>query len=354
MRRVVVFVTCVSLLYLFMAVDHSGGLQEQLPPPDPVVRRSGVVEEKFPLRQGNATCAAASSGLFSRVGASRACLLADANAMVDLSVRRVFNKTLCPVEPVERDNPKFVEFLAFFTRVFKAKYNNIPWWLDEGSLIGVGRAGAIVDADDDFDFFVLLPNSTAPCRPGSLECTREEFNVAIHRFLLPLWVAGACIRRFNPDIAKFDSDRRLLYTLQLRKLNDTRDPLQCFNPRAPFAHMHLGMLNVDGELETNKWVGPNSHPKDKLPLNLILPVRRCRLGAGDAPCPFDIVGYLTLRNRGEYVRNSKDGVCLLVKKKWNRVRKIDQVKKVQLLHDCGYNSMISLKQRFIESDYGTC
>ncbi|RNF04300.1 hypothetical protein TraAM80_05214 [Trypanosoma rangeli] len=337
-----------------MDLDHDGTLQREVSSSDSVVRRSCSFNDKFPLRERNTTRVVASSGIFSHVGASRVLLIDDANAMVDLTMQRVFNKTLCPVEPMEKDHPKFVEFLAFFAGVFKTKYNNTPWWLDEGSLIGVGRAGTIVNADDDFDFFVLLPNSTAPCRQQSLECTREEFNVFIHRFLLPLWEAGACIRRFNPNITKFDSDRRLLYTLQIRNPNHAHNPLQCFNSRAPFAHMHLGMLNADGELETNKWVGPNSHPKDKLPLNLMLPVRRCRLGASDAPCPFDIVGYLKLRNRGEYIRNSKDGTCLLVKKKWSRVRKINQVKKVQLLHDCGYNSMISLKQRFIDTNYSAC
>ncbi|KAF5219471.1 hypothetical protein TcYC6_0073400 [Trypanosoma cruzi] len=353
-RSAVAFIICLWFIYLFVSIESIGALQGQASFLKVVVRSSAISGANFSLRETNKTSALASSGIFSAVGSSRLSLLYNADAMIDLAAQREFNQTLCPTEPREKEHPKFVEFLEFFTRVFKEKYNNIPWWLDEGSLIGVGRAGAIVNADDDFDFFVLLPNATSPCRPGSLECTREEFNLLIHQFLLPLWEAGACIRRFTPDISKFDSERRLMYSFQIRKPNDLRDPMHCFNPRAPFAHMHFGMLNADGELETNKWVGPNSHPKDKLPLDLMLPVRRCRLGPSDAPCPFDIVGYLTLRNRGEYVRRSREGSCLLVKKKWSKARRVNQVKKVQLLHDCGYNSMIRLVKRFVDSDYDTC
>ncbi|ORC91731.1 uncharacterized protein TM35_000053270 [Trypanosoma theileri] len=303
---------------------------------------------------GSHDCAAASTGLFTPVGIPRVCRMEEPGVMVDLTVPREYNRSQCPVEPAERDDPRLLKFLEFFTRIFKEKFNNLPWWMDEGSLIGVSRAGSIRNADDDFDFFVLLPNSTSPCRPNSLECTREEFNTMIHRFLMPFWEAGACIHWYNPDITKFDADLRLIYAFQLHRHDNSPDRLDCFDTNAPVAHMHLGMLNANGELETNKWVGPRSHPKDKLPLSILLPVCRCRMGLKDAPCPNDIIGFLTLRNRGEYVRRSREGKCLLVKKQWSLEKKMNQVQKVKLLHDCGYASMIQLADSFVESGYRTC
>ncbi|KEG07389.1 hypothetical protein DQ04_09951020 [Trypanosoma grayi] len=292
--------------------------------------------------------------VFSAVGAARVRLLQRPDVMVDLRAAREYDTSLCPVEPAGREQPQLLEFLRFFTRVFRETYNNLPWWMDEGSLIGIGRAGAVSNADDDFDFFVLLPNTTSPCRPGSLECTPAEFNALIHRFLLPLWKAGACIHWFHPDPSKYDAKMRLMYSLQLHRRDDLKNPLDCFDRKAPLAHMHLGMLNADGELETNKWVGPRSHPRDKLPLNVILPVQRCRMGTSDAPCPNDIVSYLKMRNEEEYVRRSSEGRCLLVKKRWSIERKQNQVKSVRLLHDCGYNSMIQLVKPLIDSGYATC
>ena len=64
----------------------------------------------------------------------------------------------CPHTFVEADlNMKYVQkFQKIFARM------KAHWWLDEGGLIGAARAGGMTNADDDFDFFALLPNQVWP------------------------------------------------------------------------------------------------------------------------------------------------------------------------------------------------
>lgn len=277
-------------------------------------------------------------------------LLNSRDTMVDLSTPM----TLTCSDPItEKDSTSNFEFLKFFSRVFKEKFDNLPWWLDEGGLIGASRAGAMTNADDDFDFMMILPNQHAPCRPDSLTCTADEFQVYIHKFLMVFWNEGLCINKFHPDPRKFKSKGRLMYSFQLNR-PDGVDPEQCFHEGKPFAHMHLGIFTDDGLLETNVWAKHTTHPIDRIPLGVVLPVRRCRVGHMDAPCPYNVTEFLTIRNRGEYRKQSSDGSCLLVKQKWGAKRKRDQVMKTLKLHECGYNSMIDLVQPFVASNFTAC
>ena len=280
-------------------------------------------------------------------------LLNRADNMVDLTTPRVFDKSKCPVEPSENELPSNIQFLDFFTKVFREKFDNLPWMLDEGGLIGASRAGAMKNADDDFDFFLILPNNHAPCRPDSLTCTEEEFHHYIHKFLMVFWDLGLCINKFNPDKKKFKSKMRLMYSLQLNRPAGV-DPEHCFIEEKPFAHMHLGMFTEEGLLQTNIWAVHTTHARDKLPLNVLLPTSRCRIGLRDAPCPNNITEYLTIRNRGEYRKRAADGVCLLVKNRWKPAVKKAQVEKTLLLERCGYNSIVDLVAPFVASDYKTC
>ncbi|KAH9586547.1 hypothetical protein LSM04_008859 [Trypanosoma melophagium] len=86
----------------------------------------------------------------------------------------------------------------------------------------------------------------------------------------------------------------------------------------------------------------------------MLPVRRCRMGLKDAPCPNKIIEFLTIRNRGEYVQRSAVGKCLLIKNQWPLKKIMSQVQKVKLLHNCGYASMIELADKLVETGYRKC
>ena len=254
----------------------------------------------------------------------------------------------------EKESTPNIAFMREFRRIFKHNFSNLPWFLDEGGLIGAGRAGAMANADDDFDFFAILPRQWAPCKEGTHKCTREEYAEYIHRFLSVFWKEGMCINKFHPELKKFDSRGRLMFSFQLNRKKNV-DPLQCFKANTPFAHMHLGMLGDDGRIHTNIWVPKEStHSKDKLPLELMLPVRRCRAGPVEAPCPQNITGFLTVRNQGEYRRRSSDGSCLLVRNKWGMNRKKGQVDKVRNLDRCGYASMVDLADAFESSGYKNC
>jgi hypothetical protein len=273
-----------------------------------------------------------------------------ADLMIDLSDDHLVQNCDWP----EKESGSNVKFMKEFGRIFREKFNNLPWFLDEGGLIGSGRAGAMANADDDFDFFAILPNQSAPCRPGTPQCTLEEFEPYIHRFLLVFWNEGMCINKFHPDPKKFKSKGRLMYSFQLNRPANV-DPLQCFHEKTPFAHMHLGMLGTDGLLHTNIWVPKEStHSRDSLPLNIMLPVTRCRAGPVDAPCPQNITGFLSIRNEGEYRKRSSDGSCLLVRSKWGLERKKQQVDKVRKLHQCGYNTMVDLADAFVASGFKDC
>lgn len=270
--------------------------------------------------------------------------------MVDLEDTTLNAKCKWP----EKESNTNQAFMKEFGRIFKHLLGNLPWHLDEGGLIGSCRAGSMINADDDFDFFVLLPNQHAPCRPDSLTCEPEEWERVIHKFLMVFWNEGMCINKFHPDPAKFRSRGRLMYSLQLNRPNDV-PPEQCFIEQKAFAHMHLGILNSEGKLQTNIWKTKGStHKIDTLPLDIMFPVTRCRAGPIDAPCPHNITGYLTVRNGGEYRRYSSDGSCLLVRTKWNRERKIAQVKRTRDLSACGYNSIVDLADAFVASDYKNC
>ena len=120
-----------------------------------------------------------------------------------------------------------------------------------------------------------------------------------------------------------------------------------------FAHMHMALLTEDGKhLETNIWA--KGHKHDKIPLDVVLPVRKCRTGALEAPCPNNIGGFLKMRNEGEYNRASSQGNCLLVRKKWSQKKKDDVIQLTNSLHDCGYNSMHDLIEPARASKYMEC
>eukprot|EP00759_Apiculatamorpha_spiralis_P003945 PhF_6_TR12238/c0_g1_i1/m.19377 len=275
--------------------------------------------------------------------------------ILDLPMIDLDDKTLnakCPHD--FKDSEMNGKFMVKFTAIFKKL--KLAWWLDEGGLIGSSRGGALTNADDDFDFFCLLPNQRHPCSPTSHTCNPgPEFNAYIHRFLMHFWNAGMCINKFSPNLKDFKSNNRLMYSFQMDQSYRGSPEEGCFDPRAPFAHMHLGMLTADGKyLHTNVWAGHTTHPQDKLPLDIILPIKRCRAGKFDAPCPKDLTGYLTIRNRGEYRKQSSDGNCLLVRRKWGLKRKMIAVDGVKKLDECGYNSIVDLVPAFIKSNYTNC
>lgn len=281
-------------------------------------------------------------------------LLNRPDSMLDLRIPHTFDSSKCTGVATLKDSTSTYEFLKFFGDIFREKFDNLPWWLDEGGLIGSSRAGALTNADDDFDFFAILPRQHAPCRADSLNCTIEEYQVYIHKFLMVFWNAGACINKFHPDLKRFQSRGRLMYSFQLNRREGP--PEYCFDEGKPFAHMHLGMFTSDGALETNIWARHTTHPIDRLPLEVMLPVSRCRAGKMDAPCPRNVTEYLTIRNRGEYRKKASDsdGNCLLVKKRWKLARKQEQIRRTKELHSCGYNTLIDLVAPFEESNYANC
>lgn len=285
--------------------------------------------------------------------ASVMALLNRQDSMVDLAAPRVYDRAACPVEPNENELGSNLVFLDVFMKIFREKFDNLPWMLDEGGLIGASRAGAMRNADDDFDFFAVLPNNHAPCRPDSLTCTPEEFHTYIHAFLMVFWNLGMCINKFHPDKAKFVSKMRLMYSFQLNRPEHV-DPLQCFIESKPFAHMHLGMFTSEGLLQTNIWAVHTTHARDKLPIEVLLPTSRCRVGNKDAPCPRNITEFLTIRNGGEYRKKSSDGSCLLVKKKWKPALREVSVEKTRQLDRCGYNTIVDLVPSFVASGYQAC
>lgn len=272
----------------------------------------------------------------------------------------------CP-QWLEKDSPSNVQFAVEFSRILRDKFppekggaldgSGLHWFLDEGGLIGSSRAGSLRNADDDFDFFLLLPHLHQPCREGSLTCTPEEFNKFIHGFLMVFHDEGMCINKFSPDPKRFKSNGRLMYSFQLNRggSSSTADAENCFQEKKPFAHMHLGIFNEEGQVCTNVWIPAHStHAKDKLRLQDMLPVARCRAGPIDVPCPQNITGFLTVRNGGEYRKRSADGSCLIVKKKWGTARKKNAAKVLKALDDCGYNSIVDLLPAFESSDYTNC
>lgn len=277
-------------------------------------------------------------------------LLNNKNNMINLAEKW---KPACSSPPHEKESESNYEFLQVFGDMLRDNFNNLPWWLDEGGLIGSARAGAMTNADDDFDFFVVLPNQHAPCRLDSLTCSSEEYELFIHKFLMVFWNAGMCINKFHPDRQRFRSKGRLMYSFQLRRPQDV-DPERCFREDRPFAHMHLGIFNELGNLQTNIWAKHTTHPIDSIPLDVVLPVKRCRSGTRDAPCPNNVTQYLTIRNRGEYRKKSSDGSCLLVKQRWGRKRKIEQVKKTEKLRECGYSGLFELIEPYVASNYTAC
>eukprot|EP01065_Artemidia_motanka_P004709 TRINITY_DN12250_c0_g1_i1.p1 TRINITY_DN12250_c0_g1~~TRINITY_DN12250_c0_g1_i1.p1 ORF type:complete len:395 (+),score=103.68 TRINITY_DN12250_c0_g1_i1:69-1253(+) len=269
----------------------------------------------------------------------------------------------CHTDIVFNEADLNVAFMRKFGGIFKRL--GIHWWLDEGGLIGASRAGSMANADDDFDFFALLPNQIHPCRPDSYGCDdKKEFNVMIHKFLSEFWNEGMCVNNFHPDINKFNASGKLMYSFMLDRSRiyqpHARTPgARCFEhgktPR--FAHMHLGLLTPEGELATNVWAPPlarGGHAHDKIPLRTVLPVRRCRAGPVDAPCPNNIEAFLKLRNEGEYGRASSQGSCLLVRKKWATKKKLEVVRITKELHRCGYNSMHSMVSAAEASGYRDC
>jgi hypothetical protein len=274
------------------------------------------------------------------------------------------NASACRALQDEKESTSNEKFAMAFGKIFRERFppaaggapdgSGLHWMLDEGGLIGASRAGAMRNADDDFDFFALLPNQHAPCRAGSLTCTEPEYHAFIHKFLMTFWDAGWCINKFHPDPAKFKARRRLMYSLQLNRDARNPNPLTCFSEQKPFAHMHLAMFNDKGLLKTNIWAHGTTHPMDELPLSVLLPVQRCRAGAVDAPCPHRIVDFLTLRNRGEYRKYSSDGSCLLVRSKWGMARKVKAVQRTRDLAACGYATMVSLADDLVGSGYKRC
>eukprot|EP01060_Flectonema_neradi_P002555 TRINITY_DN11610_c0_g1_i1.p1 TRINITY_DN11610_c0_g1~~TRINITY_DN11610_c0_g1_i1.p1 ORF type:complete len:380 (+),score=37.36 TRINITY_DN11610_c0_g1_i1:114-1253(+) len=277
---------------------------------------------------------------------------------VNLTDTSILDK--CPHSFTDSDhNQKWTDKL---TRFFYE--NNIHWWLDEGGLIGSSRAGGMSNADDDYDFFALLPNQRNPCRPDTPSCTKEEFNSMIHAFLLKLWNFGFCINNFDPDPTKFDSKSKLMYSLMMNQ-NRIYQPgaktpgARCFehgkSPR--FAHMHLALLTEDGKLATNLWaplLKNGGHAHDFIPLSVVLPTTRCRVGPVEAPCPQNVVKFLKIRNEGEYAKTSSQGNCLIVRRKWSIEKKEKIIELTRNLHECGYNSMYELIEPAIKSNYMNC
>ena len=255
------------------------------------------------------------------------------------------------------DEPAFERYADLFSDIFENEFgSSIPWFLDEGGLIGVSRSGTLRNADDDFDFFALLPNQTAPCQPNTTTCTNEEYHAYIHKFLMVFWNRGLCINKFHPDPAKFKSNMRLMYSIQHDR-DTSVPPERCYKEHKPFAHMHLGIMMEDsatGEIETNIWARHTTHPIDKIPMHLVLPTTRCKVGRTEAPCPRDIVGFLKHRNRGEYFKKSADGSCLLIRNRWSKKNRIKAAQAVANLDACGYNTMVSLLPALIASDYTSC
>eukprot|EP00760_Papus_ankaliazontas_P018503 PhM_4_TR17516/c0_g1_i1/m.51087 len=272
--------------------------------------------------------------------------------MLDLDDTTTRDK--CPHNAHFKDSDMNMKFMAKFTKIFKKL--KLQWWLDEGGLIGSARAGSMNNADDDFDFFAVLPNQRHPCRPDSHTCqSEEEYNRFIHSFLMNFWNEGMCINKFHPNVDQFKSRGRLMYSLQLDRSYHGTAEQGCFDPKASFAHMHLGIMTPDQtSLHTNVWAGHTTHPQDKLPLDVILPVARCRSGRLDAPCPRNLTGYLSMRNRGEYRKRSGDGSCLLVRNKWNEKRRQLAVDTIKMLDECGYNTMIDLLPAFLKSGMKGC
>ena len=149
-------------------------------------------------------------------------------------------------------------------------------------------------------------------------------------------------------------DRKKIY-----QPNAATPGARCFeHGKTPhFAHMHLGMLTEDGKLATNKWAkGKNEggHPQDKMPVEVVLPVTRCRTGRVEAPCPHNVSQFLKLRNEGEYAKTSSQGNCLIIRKKWGDDKKNQIIQLTRNLHECGYNSMYDLIEPAIASNYMTC
>jgi hypothetical protein len=366
-KRIVIVLVCFATATLLVGLRHSSDVSDFRPAKVAVPS----AEQTTSVPSAEQTASTASSRVPSAVSDEPAvrnrsplfvqpllpphvlALLNRADSMVDLTKPRDYDKSRCPVEPNEPELQSNLLFLDFFTKVFREKFDNLPWMLDEGGLIGASRAGAMKNADDDFDFFLILPNNHAPCRPDSLSCSEQEFHDYIHKFLMVFWNLGLCINKFHPDKTKFVSRMRLMYSLQLNR-DPSADPLSCFIESKPFAHMHLGMFTEDGFLQTNIWAVHTTHARDKLPLDVLLPTSRCRIGNRDAPCPRNITEFLTIRNRGEYRRRSADGSCLLVKKSWKPAVRRKAVEKTVLLDSCGYNSIVDLVPAYVASDYTSC
>eukprot|EP00758_Cryptobia_borreli_P003438 Tbor_TRINITY_DN3742_c0_g1::TRINITY_DN3742_c0_g1_i1::g.2455::m.2455 len=322
----------------------------------------------------------------------------DSNVSMDNSHKtHILNDSLCHIAELSKlkESRSNTQFLRLFTHIFEKEFGGLPWWLDEGGLIGAARDGSLQSTDDDFDFFAILPNQTAPCSPYSTNCSdtyahgthkgsetddgndnidkgvhqekREDGGIAynrfIHKFLLVFWEKyNFCINKFNPDVNKFVSRGRLMYSFQLnrrsmnpKKKKNNNSP-NCFVEGKPFAHMHLGMLVPNspiGEIETNIWAGHTSHKRDRIPLSIVLPVSRCRVGALDGPCPNNVTAYLLMRNQAEYV-SGKDGGCLLMRSKWSMARRRESLRRVRNLHACGYASLNPMSYLFESSGFTRC
>ncbi|KAJ9461775.1 hypothetical protein DIPPA_08605 [Diplonema papillatum] len=257
------------------------------------------------------------------------------------------------------DSPTNERYQTLLTRLFAE--HRVTWWADEGGLIGASRGGAYRSADDDFDFFAVMPGQlegTSPCmRTPPDACEKAAWDREMHAFLLLLWNAGLCINNFDPDLSKFDSQRRLMWSIMLdrskvRQPHATIPGKRCYDHKGGFAHMHLGIISPERELHTNVW--SKGHPRDKLPLSLILPVTPCKAGNGIVPCPNDVVGYLMARNNREYATSKSEGSCLLIRKKWGVDKKKEAVASVEKLNSCGCNSLHPLVSSLVASNYETC
>ncbi|CUI15005.1 unnamed protein product [Bodo saltans] len=84
-------------------------------------------------------------------------LLNRQDSMINLSHRVQLS---CDSPPNEKESSSNYEFLQVFGDMLREKFDNLPWWLDEGGLIGSSRAGAMTNADDDFDFFIQSRSET--------------------------------------------------------------------------------------------------------------------------------------------------------------------------------------------------
>eukprot|EP00755_Sulcionema_specki_P016740 Sspe_Gene.62747::Locus_35446_Transcript_1_1_Confidence_1.000_Length_1173::g.62747::m.62747 len=270
-------------------------------------------------------------------------------APLDLSVTTRCNHTFTD----SKTNEKYAAALKTILSGLR-----VHWWLDEGGLIGAARGGAMRNADDDFDFFATLPNQTATAAFHDSATPHRDFEKEMHRFLLAFWNAGMCVNHFDPVFERFESKRRLMWSLMfnnkaVRQPQATIPGQRCFDHKGSFAHMHLGLLTKDGKaLHTNVW--SKGHPSDLLPLDLILPVRKCRAGNQDVPCPRKVVDYLMLRNNREYARSKSDGNCLLIRKKWNMERRKAMAETVKALDACGFASLAPLIPKLEKSGYTTC